>query len=241
MRYRAKPFRVEVKRSNKRMCLTSTTADSMQVDRYRQAEQLLFGRLSRRAEPDGLARGGSFSTDKADLKSQAPAVNAVMPEIDVKAGRVRPTGRILPDLLEQSRAEARLRQELEEREVQVPSPRGARPPSSGPRPKRAKAQTSAEGHAERKAILEPTPTAEIVNVKEPVLALVGDTAPAAVKPVIASSPCPPGRSRQRAGTARVNTTRGANQALGQRAERREPSVLLRAGEKWKRRLPRVCW
>jgi hypothetical protein len=244
VRHRAKPFAVEVKRSNKRVPFTAAAAASFPSERHWQADRLLFAGPSSRVEPTGpagLARVGDLSTDKAVVKPQAPAVEAGMPEIDVKAGRVRPTGRILPDLLEQSRAEARLRQELEEREVQVPSPRGARPPSSGPRPKRAKVQTSAEGHAERKAILEPTPTAEIVNVKEPVLALVGDTAPAAVKPVIASSPCPPGRSRQRAGTARVNTTRGANQALGQRAERREPSVLLRAGEKWKRRLPRVCW
>ena len=244
MRYRAKPFAVEVKRSNKRVPLTATTVDSIQGDRYRQADRLLFGGLSSLAEPvgpAGLTRGGSLSTEKADLKPQARAAEAVTSEIDVKAGRVRPTGRVLPDLLEQSRAEMRLRHELEEREIRLRAQKRASRPSSISKPKRAKVQASAEAHAGRKAILEPIPAVETASLKQPVLAMheVGTTA--TVEPVAASSPRPLHDPRQRIGTVRGNTRRSAVQAGGHRSERRDASMLLRAGEKWKRRLPRVCW
>ena len=243
MRYRAKPFTVEVRRNNKRMPFAAIPSASFLSERHRQADQLLFGGLSSLAEPvgpAGLTTGGSLSTEKADLKPQAPAVEAVTSEIHVKAGRVRPTGRVLPDLLEQSRAEMRLRHELEEREVRVRAPRGARGPSSRSRPKRASAQASAEAHAGPKAILDPTPTAE-VSLKEPVLTAMEVVAPAAVEPITASGLHRPHGSQQRTETARGNSMRRANQAGGHRSERRDASVPLRAGEKWKRRLPRVCW
>jgi hypothetical protein len=243
VRYRAKPFAVEVKRSNKRVPLTATTVDSIQGDRYRQADRLLFGGLSSLAEPvgpAGLTRGGSLSTEKADLKPQARAAEAVTSEIDVKAGRVRPTGRVLPDLLEQSRAEMRLRHELEEREVRLRAQRRASRPSLGSRPKRAKAQTSTEALAGRKAVLDPTLTSQ-VSLKQPVLAVNEEGTTATVEPVAASSPRPLHDPRQPISIPRRNTRRGAVQAGAHRSERQETSVLLRAGEKWKRRLPRVCW
>ena len=238
MRYRAKPFTVEVRRNNKRMPFTATPAASFLSERHRQADQLLFGGLSSLAEPVGPARlttGGSLSTEKADLKPQARAAEAVTSEIHVKAGPVRPTGRVLPDLLEQSRAEMRLRQDLEEREVRVRAPRGARGPSSRSRPKRAKSQTHAEADAGRRAAPKPTSTAE-VSLKEPDL-----MAMEVVAPVATSSLRRPHGSQQRTETARGNSMRRANQAGGHRSELREAYVLLRAGEKWKRRLPRVCW
>src|SRR5829696_6317273 len=141
------------------MPFTVIPAASFLSERHRQADQLLFGALSSLAEPvgpAGLTTGGSLSTEKADLKSQARAAEAVTSEIHVKAIRVRPTGRILPDLLEQSRAEMRLRQELDEREAlraQKPVSR----PSFGSRPKWAKVQADIEAHAERKPVLDPIP------------------------------------------------------------------------------------
>jgi hypothetical protein len=243
VRYRAKPFTGEVKRNNKRMPFTVIPAASFLSERHRQADQLLFGALSSLAEPvgpAGLTTSGSLSTEKADLKPQARAAEAVTSEIHVKAGRVRPTGRVLPDLLEQSRAEMRLRQELEEREVRLRAQRRASRSSLGSRPKRAKAQTSTEALAGRKAVLDPTLTTQ-VSLKQPVLTVneVGTTA--TVEPVAASSPRPLHDPRQPIGPPRRNTRRGAVQAGAHRSERQEASVPLRAGEKWKRRLPRVCW
>ena len=212
-------------------------------ERQRQADQLLFGGLSSLAEPvgpGGLARGEGFSTDKADVKPQAPAAEAVTSRIHVKADRVRPTGRVLPDLLEQSRARMRLRQESEEREVRLRAQRSASRPNSGSRPKRASARTSAGPHAAPKVILDSTPTPE-VSLKEPVMAAAKVGAPAAVELVTASSPSSPSSPRQRTGPARGNTRRPESQTVGRRSERQEACMLLRAGDKWKRRLPRVCW
>jgi hypothetical protein len=241
VRHRAKPsFTVEVKRNNKRVPLTAAPAGSLLSERHRQADQLLFGDLSGLVDPAGRPRGGRLTTRHADAEPQPPAVEAVTSEVCTEAGRARPTGRILPDLLEQSRAEARLRQELEERKVRLRAQRRASRPSSVSRPKRASAQASAEAHAGPKAILDPTPTAE-VSLKEPVLAAVEVAAPAAVEPITASGLRRPHGSQQRTETARGNSMRRAKQAGGHRSERREASVPLRAGEKWKRRLPRVCW
>jgi hypothetical protein len=241
VRHRAKPsFTVEVKRNNKWAPLTVAPAGSLLSERHRQADQLLFGDLSGLAEPAGRPKGGRLSTRHADAEAQPPAAEAVTSETHAEAGRARPTGRILPDLLEQSRAETRLRQELEEREVRVRAQQGARPPSSGSTSKRAKVQAGVEAHAGRKAALDPTPTAE-VSLKDPILATKEVAAPAAVGPITASTPTPPSSPRQPIGTARGTSRRQTNQAGGHRSEGRGASVLLRAGEKWKRRLPRVCW
>jgi hypothetical protein len=242
VRHRAKPsFTVEVKRNNKRVPLTVAPAGSLLSERHRKVDQLLFGDLSGLAEPAGRPKGGRLSTRHAEAEPQVPAAEAVTSEIDVKAARVRPTGRILPDLLEQSRAETRLRHELEEREIRLRAQQGARPPSSGSTLKRAKVQAGIEAHAGRKAAPDPFPAVETAGLKRPVLAVneVGTTA--TVEPVAASSLSLPSSSRQRTGTPRGNTRRSAVQAGGHRSDRREAPVLLRAGERWKRRLPRVCW
>ena len=128
MRYRAKPFTVEVRRNNKRMPFTAIPAGSFPNERFQQADQLLFGglpSLAKPTEPAGLPKGGSRSTEKAGLKPQASTAEAVTSESHAESGRVRPTGRVLPDLMEQSRAEIRLRQELEERKVRMRASRGA--------------------------------------------------------------------------------------------------------------------
>jgi len=201
---------------------------------------MLFGGLYSRLEPAGRLREGRLSADKADVKPQSTAVEAVTSEIHVKAGRLRPTGRILPDLLQQSGAETRLRQELEEREVRLRAQKSASEPSSISKPKRAKVEANVEVHAARTAVLEPTPTAK-VSLKEPVLTAMEIVASAAVEPITALRPTPPSSPRQRTGTARGTSRRPTNQAGVHRSERQEAFVLLRTGEKWKRRLPRVCW
>lgn len=205
---------------------------------------MLFAGLSSFAEaagPAGLTRGENLSTEEADLKPQATAAEAATSETHAETGRARPTGRILPDLLEQSRAEMRLRQELEERAARLQGRQDARRPSLGSRPKRAKAEASAEAQAGRKAAPGLIPAVETGSVKQPVLAMNEVATTATVEPVQASSPRPLHDPRQRTGPSRGNTRRSAVHAGGHRSERREASVPLRAGEKWKRRLPRVCW
>jgi hypothetical protein len=242
VRHRAKPsFTVEVKRNNKRVPLTVAPAGSLLSERHRQADQLLFGDLSGLAEPAGRPKGGRLSIRHAEAEPQVPAAEAVTSEIDVKAARVRPTGRVLPDLSEQSRAEVRLRQELDEREVRLRAQRNASRPSSGSRPKWAKVQAGVETRAGRKAAPDPIPAAETAGLKQPVLAVneVGTTA--TVEPVAASTPRPPHGPQQRTGTPRGHKTGRVSQAVGHGSKRQEASGLLRAGERWKRRLPRVCW
>jgi hypothetical protein len=238
VRYRAKPsFTVEVKRNNKRVSLTVATAGSFPSERHRQADQVLFGDLSSLAEPYERFKKDRLSTDKPSPKPQRPAVEAVTSETHVESGRARPTGRILPDLLEQSRAEMRLRHELEERTARLRAQRGTHRPSPGFRPKRAKVQASAEAEA----VLDPIPAADTVSLGQPVLAATGAAASVTLEAVAASSLSPPHNLRQRTGVPLGNPVRRGNQAGGHRSERQEASVLLRAGEKWKRRLPQVCW
>ena len=88
MPYRARPaFTVEVKRNNKRLPLTVTTADSDLSERHRMADQLLFGGLP---------------TQPFTPEPQRPAAaEAVTSKPNAEVGRAqRLTGRILPDLLE---------------------------------------------------------------------------------------------------------------------------------------------
>jgi hypothetical protein len=242
VRYRAKPsFTVEVKRNNKRLPLTVTAPGSSPGERYRQADQVLFGDLSCLAEPAERFKDSRLSTHQPDPEPERSAAEAVASETHAEAGRARPTGRVLPDLLEQSRAEMRLRHELEERTARLRAQQSASRPSPGSRPKRAKVPASAETHAGRKAVLDPIPAADTVSLGQPVLAAMRAGALASVETVAASSLNPPHDQGQRNGAPRGNSRRGENQDVGHRSERQNASMLLRAGERWKRRLPRVCW
>ena len=101
MRYRAKPsFTVEVKRNNKRLPLTVTTGDSASYERYRRADQLLFGGSSPAVRSAARLDDGGLSTRTTDAARQPPAAEAVRSEPQAEATVAqRLTGRILPDLL----------------------------------------------------------------------------------------------------------------------------------------------
>lgn len=242
MRYRAKPsFTVEVRRKNKLVPLTASAAGSFPDERHRQADQMLFGDLSCLAEPSERLKDSRLSTHQPDPERQRPAVEAVTSETQAEAGRVRPTGRILPDLLEQSRAEMRLREGLEERAARPQAQRSARGPSSSSRSNRASGQKGAEADARHNAVLDLTLAANAVSGEEPVLITTEVATSAAYEPTAASSLRPRYGSRPRTGTPQTNKSRRVNEAVRHRSERQEGSVLLRAGERWKRRLPRVCW
>ncbi len=229
MRYRTKPsFTVEVKRNNKRLPLTVTTADSDPRARHRVADQLLFG---------------SLPTQTPTPEPQRPAAaEAVTSEPNAEVGRAqRLTGRILPDLLGETRAELRLHQKLEERAARLQAQRGARKarPSFGST--RADTQAGGEPDAGRETVLDPTSAAEPLSLEEPVLAAMEAVEPAAVEPVTTVSLSLPDGSPQRTGSLRRCRGRGAYQAGRRGSKRQGASVPLRVGEKWKRRLPRVCW
>ena len=241
MPYRARPsFTVEVKRNNKRVPLTVATADSSLRERHRLADQLLFGAPSIPVNPPTRPGDGGLLTRTPDPEPHRPAAEAVASKAPVETGDVqRLTGRILPDLSEETRAEEQLRQEREERAVRLRAQRGARKTRLSVEPMWANTLMGDEPDPAREAVLDPTPAAEPLSLDEPVLTVEEVGAPATMQPIPSLSVSPldrsPGRSRLR------GCRRKADQAVGRRAERQGASTRLRAGEKWKRRLPRVCW
>ena len=163
-------------------------------------------------------------------------------ETHVEAGHAqRLTGRILPDLLGEARADARLRQELAEQAARLRAQREARKTSPSFGLTRADPQARNELDAERKTVPEKIPAAEPLSLEEPALATVEGIAPAAVAPVEKPSLSPPDSSPERTGSQRGHRGRRGFQAGRRGSERQGASASLRAGEKWKRRLPRVCW
>ena len=243
MRYRARPsFTVEVKRNNKRLPLTVTEGDSAPRERYRRADQLLFGGSSPTVNSAARLDDGGLSTRTIDSARQPPAAEAVRSEPQAEAAVAqRLTGRILPDLFGETRADARLRQELEERAARLRAQRGARKTSLSLEPTRADTQTGDEPDAGRTTDLASIPAAEPLSLDEPVLAAREVGGSAAVEPVIALILSPLDGPPERTGSPRGGRARGAFRAGGRGGERQRASTGLRAGEKWKRRLPRVCW
>jgi len=229
VRYRARPsFTVEVKRNNKRLPLTVTTADSDPSERRRVADQLLFGGLPTR--PPGPEPQRPVAAEAVTSKPHAEVGHAQ-----------RLMGRILPDLLGETRAELRLHQELEEKAARLRAQRDARKASPSFGPTRANTQAGDEADAGRETVLDATSAAEPLSLEEPVLAAMEVVEPAAVEPVTAVSLIRPDDSPQRTGSPRGRRGRRAYQAGCRGSEPHGASTLLRAGEKWKRRLPRVCW
>jgi len=243
VRYRARPsFTVEVKRNNKRLPLTVTTGDSTSYERYRRADQLLFGGRSPTVSSAARFDGGGVSTRPTDAARQPPAAEAVRSEPQAGAAVAqRLTGRILPDLFGEARADARLRQELEERAAHLRAQRGARKTSLSVEPTRADTQTGDDPDAGHTTVLAPIPAAEPLSLDEPVLAAREVGGSAAVEPMTAVILSPLDGPPERTGNPRGGRERRPFRAVGRRAERQRASTGLRAGEKWKRRLPRVCW
>jgi hypothetical protein len=144
--------------------------------------------------------------------------------------------------LGETRAEVRLRQDLEEETARLWSRRAARKTSPSFEPARTEPQTADEPDLMTKSALELTPVAEPLILEGPVLAEREVVEPAAVvEPVTIVSLSPSDRSLGQTGTPRGPRERKGFQAGRHGAERQGTSAVLRAGEKWKRRLPRVCW
>jgi hypothetical protein len=242
VRHRARPsFTVEVKRNNKRVPLTVTTADSSPSERHRLADQLLFGGRSPAASPAAYPDDGGLLT--WDPEPQRPAAEAVTSETYAEISHAqRLTGRILPDLSGETRAEVRLRQDEEEETARLWSQRAARKTSPSFEPMWTDPQAADESDSVPKSVLDPPPAAEPLILEGPVLAEREVVEPAAiVEPVTIVSLSPSDRSLGQTGNPRGRRERKGFQAGRHGAERQGTSAVLRAGEKWKRRLPRVCW
>jgi hypothetical protein len=81
----------------------------------------------------------------------------------------RLTGRILPDLFGETRAEEQLRQDLDERAARLRAARGARKTRPSVEPMGANTPLADEPDTAHKAALEPTPAAEPLSLEAPVL------------------------------------------------------------------------
>jgi hypothetical protein len=159
--YRARPsFTVEVKRTNKRVPLTVTTVDSSLSERHRLADQLLFGARSVPVNPPTRPGGGGPAIRAPEPTSDRPAAEAVPPKAPAEAGDVqRLTGRVLPDLLGETRAEERLRQDLEERAARLRAVQGARKTRPSVEPMWADTPVGDDPDPAREAVLDLTPAA----------------------------------------------------------------------------------
>src|SRR4051794_30099453 len=182
-----------------------------------------------------VASTNSRQVSKSRRVIQLPA-NGMVPAV-----APRLTGRILPDLFGETRADARLRQELAERAARLRAPRRARKTSLSVAPPRADPQIGDEPDAGRTTVLAPIPAAEPSSLDEPVLAAREVGGSAAAEPGTALILSPLDAPPERAGRPRGGGKTRPFRAVGRRAERQRASTGLRAGEKWKRRLPRVCW
>jgi hypothetical protein len=227
--YRARPsFTVEVKRNNKRLPLTVTTADSDPREQHRAADQLLFGNRSTQ----------TFTPEPQRLT----AAEVVTPKPTIEIGRVqRPMGRILPDLLGETRAELQRHQELEEHAARLRAQRRARVVRPSFASTRTPTQATDEPNAGRETVLTPISTTQPLKLEEPVLAVLEVIESSAVEPVSPVSLSLVDSLPERTGRLRERRGRRAYQTRRRGSERHKASVPLRAGEKWKRRLPRVCW
>jgi hypothetical protein len=149
VRHRARPsFTVEVKRNDKRVPLTGITADTSPNEQHRLADQLLFGGRSTPASSAARSGDGGLSTRNSDPEPQRPPAEAAPSEPNAEVGRAqRLTGRILPDLVGETRAEVQVRQGLEEQAACLRSRRGARKTSPRFRSTPADTQVGDEANA----------------------------------------------------------------------------------------------
>jgi hypothetical protein len=152
----------------------------------------------------------------------------------------RLTGRILPDLFGATRAEEQLRQDLDGRAARLRAARGARKTRPSVESMGANTPLVDEPDIAHEAVLGPTPATAPLSLEAPVLTDGEVFAPAAVQPVPSLSVSPLDRSPERTGQLRECRSK-PDQAVGRRAERQEAATRLRSGERWKRRLPQVCW
>ena len=225
MRHRATPtFTVEVKRSSKKTGSIFKAADDQPSESRRVAEKLFAGGLSP-ASVNGSS--GGLPND------QHAAAQALLP--DINQGVPAPQRRILPDLLRTNPVPPQPEEEVEERAVR-------RHRSTGPRKRIAEPVVSRiEPRSGWVATdIGQLPPVEVSEQEQPVHPQ--DAAPALAAAQEAAAPIVPypGDTDQAGGTRHGSDTPAVRATNRETARSREASALP-PGQRWKRRLPRVCW
>ena len=189
----------------------------------REAERLFSKSAAMRAAAP-LSEGANRpkNADHQHQSRRDAEATAARPGAETKAGEKRRQGRILPDLLSSAREEERAREAQELMGVRR-LPRGTRRPArpEEPQPEERRREERASSSQERKALV------GVQGPKEPV-----PPAPDVVTLVIEqalSSPKPSGADPRNSGGW-----------FRRKVERTGQATSLRAGERWKRRLPPVC-
>jgi hypothetical protein len=247
MRHRTvRPFTVEVKSRKKSLPQTPATFHDSNVGTQATSSLLsIFSNSSSRsaAEHDQLAytiqepSGRPLHTFTSASETQSKGVE----------GAERQAKRILPDLSWQEPVEVLLREHTEEQAIRRRQPRGPRKVTTKPATARAAKQRpenrmrQSNQAIDQEAVARNSPIT--VNGKDvPVPALVDPLVKAGARPRLANPILRrslPARMRRRG--SRWLDRRQAHWAAYRRARRHGVPVRLRAGERWKRRLPRACW
>lgn len=235
MRRREKPsFTVEIKRKSKSPSGPSRSANAEAGERHRPATKL--------ASTSRLIRSAPLLkwTDLAVVSTpevRQPIAEADRTEIPEKVeSPVQPkTARVLPDLLSAEFEEQRVRREMEERAARR---RRARRTRVGVQPPKLHADTRPDDDAEDEIRLDFDQTTSAAMADT-----TGDTGREVPDPALdqqAEAPRQSGPGIETTERQSIKKKR-ALMVASRRAKRRGEPLPLRAGERWKRRLPRVCW
>ena len=228
-RHPARPsFTFEIKRANRRsseaVTFTRTSATTRSSDSLALAGQV-FGKVSGRPADAG-ARSGRIEGHAPTRPTHLFAATSGMEQTH-QAGSLQPPAatprRVLPDLLSTPAdpVEERLRQDAEERATR----------RRGPRVKRAKSMVapSTSKFGDDSVLSAPDAAKEVSSDLKPTYSLVSEPLAQVESPAGSGEP-----SRNRIGAALLRQIK--------RAERSGlPLPRVPAGQRWKRRLPKVCW
>ena len=168
------------------------------------------------------------SLEPAQFKAESTSVR---PDVQLRVGAKPRSGRVHPDLLSAAREEERAREAQElvgVRRIQRGTRRPAQP--KAPQPEERRREERASSGRGRKAVVGLGSPGELVPPSPDVATLAEQQA--TVMPIVdqaLSSPKPGDADRRNSGGR-----------FRRKVERTSQTTSLRAGERWKRRLPPVC-
>lgn len=232
-------FSVEIKRSKRPRSHWSAEAEPRgRESTPALADESVFSKNGMQPNTGAPSWGGLLDGPVAE----AEAVFAARPEPEASPPPAElPKTRVLPDLLSIESLEARIQGEFAQRSADWDFPKGPGRKKADQNPAEPKRPDRAEVAAPQARDLEEV---RVVRARKPrSIAKVearsaepndGPQALAAPHPAIGEPTGEQGRP------GRVQT-KDPSSADERRAKRRGQAVVLRAGERWKRRLPRVLW
>jgi hypothetical protein len=231
-------FTVEVKRKSPRLPQTVTAAESQQRESHHLQNNLaLRHETSARSAPAASWRDLVKASLARDSKLSSKVLVRTVTQ-DAEPSAKLPPRRILPDLLSDQVAAARLHLEIEQRAARRRRTRRDMG-KAGARLQLPEAETRPD--AEQLAGREIMPDGET----SPVVAVGASEPVQADRHLLERSPAQPAITPGLRGAEAVEVHKRTKdkRAFGttyRRAERRGEAMRLRPGERWKRRLPEVC-